>query len=151
MTNVQGPRNAQGPISNSRGLIVVVLMLWALVLRAQQPGAIAVTHVSVIDGTGARTKADQTVLLRDGRIAAIGRAGRINVPEGTQIVDGKGRFLIPGLWGMHVHGTGMERFSELYIANGVTGIRDMFTPMPYIEAERKAIEKGNPGPHIMMH
>jgi imidazolonepropionase-like amidohydrolase len=126
-------------------------MLSALLpLAAQARQTAAVTHVTVIDGTGARPKSDQTVLVTGERIVAVGKSRRVKLPEGARIVDGTGKFLIPGLWDMHVHGTGMiPHSSELCIANGVTGVRDMFTPMPYIEAERKAIRNGKPGPRIV--
>jgi hypothetical protein len=121
--------------------------LLPLPLRAQS--AIAVTNVTVIDGTGAKPKSDQSVLVASGRIVAVGRTSRVKLPEGAQVVDGTGKFLIPGLWDMHVHGTGTAHFSELYIANGVTGVRDMFTPMSDIQAERKTIQNGQAGPHIV--
>jgi imidazolonepropionase-like amidohydrolase len=116
-------------------------------LRAQS--AVAVTDVTVIDATGAKPKLDQTVVVADGRIVAVGRTRRVKLPEGAQTVDGTGKFLIPGLWDMHVHGTGAPHFSELYIASGVTGVRDMFGPMADIQAERKAIQNGQAGPHIV--
>jgi len=53
------------------------------------------------------------------------------------------------LWDMHVHGTAIRHFSELYIANGVTGVRDMFSPMDRIDSERNSIRSGKPGPRIV--
>ena len=120
-----------------------------LPLPSRAQSTIAVTNVTVIDATGAKPKSDQTVVVADGRIVAVGGTRRVKLPEGAQIMDGTGKFLIPGLWDMHVHGTGTAHFSELYIANGVTGVRDMFTPMSDIQAERKAIQNGQAGPHIV--
>src|SRR5262249_2283739 len=67
---------------------------------------LAITHVTVIDATGAPARADMTVLLNRERIAQIGPASSIEVPSGTRVVDGSGKFLIPGLVDMHVHLTG---------------------------------------------
>ena len=69
-------------------------------VKYAQP-VLAITHVRVIDGNGSRAKDDQTVLLRDGLIAAIG--SRVKVPKDATVIDGKGRTLIPGLVGMHDH------------------------------------------------
>jgi hypothetical protein len=62
---------------------------------------LAITHVRVIDGNGTAPREDQTVVLRDGRIAAVG--AHVAVPDGATVIDGSGRTLIPGLVGMHDH------------------------------------------------
>ncbi|MGA3285656.1 MAG: amidohydrolase family protein [Verrucomicrobiota bacterium] len=111
--------------------------------------SVAVTHVTVIDGTGAKPKADQTVLVAGERIVAVGTSHRIKLPADLRVIDGTGKFLIPGLWDMHVHMSEVPHFSELCIANGVTGVRDMFGDMTNIVAERKAVAGGKPGPRIV--
>lgn len=72
-----------------------------------------------------------TIVIESGRIVEIGKTGRVKVPASAQIVDATGKFLIPGLWDMHAHSTGAqitrEIFFPLEIANGVTGVRDMFS------------------------
>src|SRR5437016_2639790 len=88
---------------------------------AQRP--IALTHVTVIDATGAPANIDQTVVITQDRISAIGKTGQVAVPPGAQTIDGTGKYLIPGLWDMHVH----TRYKgiptlQLMIAHGVTGI-----------------------------
>jgi imidazolonepropionase-like amidohydrolase len=120
-----------------------------LSLTALGQPIVAVTHVTVIDGTGAKPKSDQTVLVKGERIAAVGNSRRVKVPEGATSVSGRGKFLIPGLWDMHVHLTDIPNFGELNIANGVTGVRDMFGWMTNITAARKAIAEGKPGPRIV--
>ena len=82
------------------------------------------THVTIIDATGAPAKADMTVVISGGRISALGKAGRIPVPKAAQVVDASSKFLIPGLWDMHVH-TSDKIFLSLFIANGITSVRDM--------------------------
>jgi imidazolonepropionase-like amidohydrolase len=92
----------------------------------QEP--IAITHVSVIDVATGATRLDNTVLVSGNRITFAGPAANAPIPTGARIIDGRGKFLIPGLWDMHVHGF-VYHFSDfagpLMIANGVTGARDM--------------------------
>jgi hypothetical protein len=108
-------------------LLVVLLLFTAQTLSAQpqQHASIAVRHVTVIDMTGAPAKPDMSVLISGNRIIAIGRTSRLRIPKQAQTIDGSGKFLIPGLWDMHVHFTEVETTFPLFIANGVTGIRNM--------------------------
>ena len=69
-----------------------------------------------------------SVSIESGRIKAIKK--KIKAPKGAEIVDGTGKFLIPGLWDMHVHINTPEIFFPLLVANGVTGVREMFTGHP---------------------
>src|SRR5437016_4333905 len=94
---------------------------------------IALTHVRVIDGTGAPARADQTVIIRDGMIAAVGAGTSVQVPPGAQVLDLTGKSVIPGLVMVHEHlyyptGPGVyaylaESFTRLYLAGGVTSMR----------------------------
>ncbi len=94
---------------------------------------VALTHVRVIDGTGAAPKEDQTVIIRDGNIALLGAARSTRVPEGAQVLDLTGKSVIPGLVMMHEHlyyptgpgvyGADYVSFSRLYLAGGVTSMR----------------------------
>ena len=94
---------------------------------------IAITHVRVIDGTGAPARADQTLILRDGKIAAMGPAASTTVPEGATVVDGAGKTVMPGIVMLHEHlyyptGPGVygqlgASFIRLYLAGGVTTMR----------------------------
>jgi hypothetical protein len=89
-------------------------------------GPLAITHTTVIDVVSGRRLPDRTVVVRDGRIVGVGTAPP---PAGALIVDGRGKFLIPGLWDMHAHlgndGVATNVYFPLEIANGVTGIREM--------------------------
>ena len=89
---------------------------------------IAITHVSVIDVASGAMRSDNTVIVSGNRISFVGAAIGARIPSGARVVDGRGKFLIPGLWDMHVHGF-VYLFSDfagpLMIANGVTGARDM--------------------------
>src|SRR5256885_11670476 len=64
---------------------------------------IAITHVRVIDGTGAPPRENQTVVITGGKIASVGPFGSTAVPKGAYVVDGDGETVLPGLVGMHDH------------------------------------------------
>lgn len=98
--------------------------------RAPRPKPLIITHVTVIDATGSPAKPDMTVVITGDRITALGKGGRVRIPKDAQVVDATGTFLIPGLWDMHAHTlqeARVETFFPLFIANGVTGVRDMGT------------------------
>jgi imidazolonepropionase-like amidohydrolase len=86
---------------------------------------LAVTHVTVIDGTGAPARPDVTVVIVGDRITELDPANKARVPKNARVVDATGKFLIPGLWDMHVH-WGHKDYLPLFIANGVTGMRLMW-------------------------
>jgi urease alpha subunit len=108
-----------------------VLLCWALLLARPVPASgqrsLVLTHVTVIDATGAAAKPDMSVVISGGRIVGLGKAGRVRLPKDALVVNASGKFLIPGLWDMHVHEWNKEVFFPLFIANGVTGVRDMFS------------------------
>lgn len=114
--------------------------LIALFFLALQAGAspIAIRNVTVIDGTGAPPRRNVTVLIRGGKIASV-NASRI--PRGATVIDGTNRFLIPGLWDMHTH-VWEEKQLALFIANGITGIRDMGAELKRWPGWRARIERG---------
>lgn len=95
-------------------------------VRQSDRETIAITHTTVIDVVNGRRLADRTVILREGRIATIGVGAP---PKDARLVDGQGKFLIPGLWDMHAHlgidGVATNVLFPLQIANGVIGIREM--------------------------
>jgi imidazolonepropionase-like amidohydrolase len=134
-----------------RNLGLLFLPFLLHVSTAQQaPGAretaLVLTHVTVIDATGAPAKSDETVIITGDRITAIGKSGAINASKDAQIVDASGKFLIPGLWDMHVHWYETD-YLPLFIANGITGIRIMWG-FPINHEWRKKIEAGQLlGPH----
>ncbi len=130
--------------------LTVVALAGALHAQAVDAPAksLAITGVTVIDATGAPARPDITVIITGNRITAMGEVG---VPAGAQVVDGKGKYLIPGLWDMHVH-TVSPSFLSLYLANGVTGVRDMHAMDPDATfALRKQVQEGQqPGPRIVV-
>src|ERR1700685_4601713 len=90
---------------------------------AKQP-ALVLTHVTVIDATGAAAKPDVTVIITGDRIHQIASSQKVQRPKNAQVVNAAGKFLIPGLWDMHVHWYERD-YLPLFIANGVTGVRGM--------------------------
>lgn len=93
--------------------------------------SLAIERVTVIDGRGRGAQRDMTVAIAGDRIAAITDWKKAKIPRGAKVVDGRGKFLIPGLWDMHVHGASDRRSAWshlLFLANGVVGVRDMAGP-----------------------
>jgi imidazolonepropionase-like amidohydrolase len=121
---------------------------------------VALTHVRVIDGTGAAAREDQTVVISKGKIESVGDASSATAPKDAQVIDLHGYTVIPGLVGMHDHmfypvGRGVFgemafSFPRLYLAGGVTTIRTTGSLEPYTDLElKKSIDAGQtPGPKI---
>lgn len=86
---------------------------------------IVFTDITVIDATGGPAKPNMMVMVSGDKISGIQRYNKNRVPKTAQVVNGQGKFLIPGLWDMHVHWYD-ERYLPLFIANGVTGVRQMW-------------------------
>jgi imidazolonepropionase-like amidohydrolase len=143
-------------------IFTLAFFLLASSLTAQQnsaakQGPLVLTHVAVIDVAGGKAQPDRTVVILDGHIREIGESANIAVPRDSQVVDATGKFLIPGLWDMHVHlahihsaNWAREVSLPLLIANGITGVRDMGGDFDLIKALRKEIAAGAlPGPRII--
>src|SRR5512133_765406 len=120
--------------------------------RAIGQGSVVVRNVTVIPMTGAGPAPRQTVIVRDGRIAQIGPASRTGVPDGASVVDGTGKYLIPGLFEMHAH-TSKTRASALglYVLHGVTTIRDQGSEHAEVLRWRHDIRDGaRVGPRMLI-
>ena len=123
-------------------LAAALVLECALALRAS-PADLAITHVAVADGTGGPLQRDMTVVVHGSRITAVGPSAATSLPAGTRVLDGSGRYLIPGLWDMHVHLTIAGRSSvSLFPVNGVTGVRDMGGDLAVIDTLRAEIASG---------
>jgi imidazolonepropionase-like amidohydrolase len=117
-----------------RRLLVVAAAAIGLVpaVASAQETVAAIVNVTVVPMDREHTLPDRTVVVRGGRIVEIGPTGAVRIPAGAQRIEGRGRFLIPGLAEMHAHIPGgqaspdlVERVLFLYVANGVTTIRGM--------------------------
>ena len=131
-------------------LSLVALLQTFSVSMAQEKPAVAIlpdsvstatyiTHVTVVDTETGKEIYDRTVVISGGRISEVRDSKGIKPPAGTKVVDGTGKYLIPGLWDMHVHAVVAERLDRMFptfVANGVLGIRDMGTPMPLADIDQ---------------
>jgi imidazolonepropionase-like amidohydrolase len=135
------------------------------VLPENQP--LALTHITVVDVTAGQSKADMTVIIRNGRIASIMPSAGASVPRGAKAVNAASKYLIPGLWDMHVHlteapGEGEESaprvtvdariyYFPLLVANGILGARDMGGVLDTLLSWRGEIASGKTlGPRLMV-
>jgi hypothetical protein len=127
-----------------------IICLAALLTSTAQPAPILViSDVTVISPRHKRIEPHQNVVIQGDRIAAVVAASS-GIPHGARIVRGEGRFLIPGLWDAHVHLTKAGMLSlPLFVANGVTGVRDMGSDLSEILGWRSQIDAGQRiGPRI---
>ena len=108
-----------------------------------QDGAFIIRGVTLIDGVSDRPIENASVAVADGRISAVGGAAGVEVPAGARIVDGRGKFLIPGLWDTHAHLSYWgEDALEMLVNAGVTSIRELGGDPDEIEGWKREIESG---------
>src|ERR1700757_1992850 len=107
---------------------------------------IVITHVTVINPGTSSVLPDRTVVIIGDRIASLSDAATFQTPKNARVIDATGKFLIPGLWDMHVHSAfgdwfpgGRDIILPLFIANGVIGVRDMGGDLPVLQHWRKEI------------
>src|SRR5215217_3348034 len=130
-------------------ILVLPGLLLGQTMTTSASRLLVLTHVTVIDVTRGRAKSDMTVMIEGEHIIALGSGGKIKVSQGAQVIDATGKYLIPGLWDMHVHEWNKEVVFPLFIANGITGVRDMLAPLPPIKQWRAEIAAGTTiGPRI---
>ncbi|MEO7965541.1 MAG: hypothetical protein ABIT38_16655, partial [Gemmatimonadaceae bacterium] len=114
---------------------------------------VAVTHATLIDPATGREQRDVTIVSNGTHVTAVGPSASVRVPSGAREIAGRGRFVIPGLWDMHVHTTfpGGREMLGLYVANGVTGVRDMNDELATLRGWQQEIIRGTfPGPRMVM-
>jgi imidazolonepropionase-like amidohydrolase len=113
--------------------------------------SLTLTDVTIIDTTGAAAQPNMTVLLHGNRIVAVASTDTVALPADTFVLPASGQYLIPGLWDMHVHLSYTASLSlPIFIANGVTGVRDMGSDLHEIDAWRQQITVGaRIGPRIV--
>lgn len=151
-------------MSTSRWLAFILLFALAFLFvpshaRAQKPATadlLVLTNATVVDVKTGTLKPDQTVVLERNRIYSIGPSKSAKYPRNADTVNCKGGYLIPGLWDMHVHLAFGDWFPDakdislpLFIANGVTSVRDMGSDLDVVQDWRNEIEAGRMiGPRI---
>jgi len=138
--------------------LIWLLACWPLFAENQaeprSSNSVLLEHVNVIDSTGSCGRPDMSVLIEGDKIRSISPSDQNKHRAGMVIVDARGKFLIAGLWDMHVHSLSKsqpDRFFPLFIANGVTGIRDMGGDIPLLQVAqlKKEVSTGSRlGPEI---
>lgn len=119
---------------------LVILLSLTLAGPTRAADILAITHVTLIDGTDAPARPDLTVIVNAGRIASIAPSTSLSPPTNAVVIDGAGKYLIPGLWDMHAHWSEKD-YLPLFLANGVTGIR-MMVGLPIHHEWKKDIQDG---------
>lgn len=126
------------------------LAAWRQRTAAIAEGDYAITGARIIDGRGGAPIDDAVMVVRAGRIAAIGPRPAITVPHGARTIDARGATIIPGLWDMHGHTSQIE-WAPAYLAAGVTTVRDMGAEQPFITAFRDSVAEGQGlGPRLLL-
>jgi imidazolonepropionase-like amidohydrolase len=112
-------------------------------------GTYAMAGATIVDGTGRPAIQDGVILVRDGRIAEVGPRASVTIPSDVPSVAVDGKTIIPGLWDMHTHVTQIE-WAPVYLAAGVTTVRDMGNEIEFITPLRDAIASQRAlGPRIV--
>jgi imidazolonepropionase-like amidohydrolase len=126
--------------------------------QSTPPATIAITHVTVINPGTSSVQSDRTLVITGDRITSVSDAAKTQPPKSARVIDATGQYLIPGLWDMHVHSAfgdwfpgGRDIILPLFIANGVTGVRDMGGDVPVLFTWRKEIASGRiAGPRMVV-
>jgi imidazolonepropionase-like amidohydrolase len=119
-------------------------------LSPERKGALAIVGATLIDGTGGAPISDAVVVIDGDRITAAGPRGKTRIPRGAKVIDAHGKFLLPGLWDMHAHFEQVE-WGPVYLAAGVTTVRDVGNEFEFIASVRDAIKEGRGlGPRMLL-
>ena len=142
--------------------ILAIFWLAGIIAFGQPPAApivpIAITHVTVINPGTSSMEANRIVVITGDRITSVADPAKLQPPKNARVIDATGQYLIPGLWDMHVHSAfgdwfpgGRDIILPLFIANGITGVRDMGGDVPVLMGWRKEIADGKViGPRMVI-
>jgi hypothetical protein len=118
-------------------------------ISGSRAATIALVGGTMIDGTGSAALSDAAIIIENGRITAAGPRSKIRIPGSATIVDTRGKTILPGLWDMHAHFEQVE-WGPIYLAAGVTTVRDCGNEFEFITSVRDAIANGRGlGPRIL--
>jgi imidazolonepropionase-like amidohydrolase len=116
----------------------------------RRAGTLAFVGATLINTTGEATIANAAIVIRDSKIIAIGPSNKVKVPQDARRIDVTGKYIIPGLWDMHAHYEQVE-WGPIYLAAGVTTVRDVGNEFEFITAVRDAVNSGKGlGPHMLL-
>jgi imidazolonepropionase-like amidohydrolase len=119
-------------------------------LSPEQKGALLIKNANIIDGTGKEPLKNGVILIVNGRIAAIGSQLNVQIPTNTKVFDAQGKYVLPGLFDMHAHFEQVE-WGPVYLAAGVTTVRDVGNEFEFMTSVRDAIKAGRGlGPRILL-
>jgi imidazolonepropionase-like amidohydrolase len=119
-------------------------------ISGSRAATLAIVGGTLIDGTGAAPVADAAVVVHDGRIVAAGPRSKVKIPKEANTVDAHGKMILPGLWDMHAHFEQVE-WGPIYLAAGVTTVRDCGNEFEFITAVRDAVAQGRGlGPRLLL-
>lgn len=119
-------------------------------MPGRRTGTFAFVGATLIDGTGKPPIPDATVVTSNGKIVAAGPNTNVQIPADAQRIDVSGKYIIPGLWDMHAHYEQVE-WGPIYLAAGVTTVRDVGNEYDFITQVRDAVNSGKAlGPHMLL-
>jgi len=143
-------------------LVLLVALICGAPQWAQSPEGAGVSlvfkNVAVVDTVSGRIQPNMTVVVANGRIEQVATKHHAKVPKDAKVVDATGKFMIPGLWDMHVHAffddrakSGKDITLPLFVANGITGVRDMGSNLdPVLQARKDIEDKRLLGPRMIV-
>ena len=142
-------------------ILIAFCLLPSPVCTAQcnpAPSPTVITHATIVNPGTSSVHKNQTVVITGDRITSVSDADKFQLPKNARVIDASGQYLIPGLWDMHVHSAfgdwfpgGRDIILPLFIANGVTGVRDMGGDIPVLMEWRKEIASGQiVGPRMVI-
>jgi len=133
-----------------RSILLLATLVGVARIVLAQSGDLALTHVTIINPGVAKSQLDMTILISGHDIAAVGQGKHVRIPPSANVIDGTGKFVIPGLWDMHSHFRDAARDLKMDIANGVLGTRNMGGVAKEVFPLRDAIAHGQQlGPKIV--
>src|SRR5437762_5356438 len=149
----------RGRLAGDSGILFLICLFFFEPLHAQKPAAddlLVLTNVTVVDVRTGTLQPEQTVILERNHIVSLGSSKSAKYPRNAASVNCRGLFLIPGLWDMHVHLVFGDWFPDaqdislpLFVASGITGVRDMGSELDIVQGWRNEIEAGRlVGPRI---
>jgi imidazolonepropionase-like amidohydrolase len=111
---------------------------------------LALVGATLVDGTGKAAIPDSAIVLEHGRIVAVGPKSQVQIPKNAKVLDETGKFILPGLWDMHSHFEQVE-WGPIYLAAGVTTVRDCGNEFEFIRSVRDAVAQGHGlGPQLLL-
>ena len=122
-----------------KNFTICLLTLFSMISYSQR--TMLISNVNVVDVENGIVLKSMHVLIKDSLIADIRQ--KKNLPAADTVIDGKGKYLIPGLWDMHTHVFSPDQMFPLLVANGITGIRDMFDDMRNVNQWRNRMQAGS--------